>query len=101
MDGAPLSGRVEVFYGGQWGTVCDSNWDKYDADVVCRQLGFPPATQAYHGASYGQGTGPIWMTNVACSGSESYIYNCGHSGWGINSCSHSQDASVECSSTIP
>jgi len=98
INGSTLStGRVEIFYYDQWGTICDHGWDINDASVLCKQLGFPRASHAYSGATHGQGTGPIWMDDVACSGNESHIYDCSHRGWGNNACTHGNDASVRCS----
>ena len=36
------AGHVEVCVGGQYGTVCNNNWDNQEASVLCRQLGFSP-----------------------------------------------------------
>ncbi|XP_031566686.1 deleted in malignant brain tumors 1 protein-like, partial [Actinia tenebrosa] len=89
-------GRVEVFYNGQWGTVCDDAWDLYDAKVVCRSLGLPSATSALQSAFFGQGSGPIWMDNVYCQGTETSLSQCSHNGWRSHDCSHGEDASVVC-----
>ena len=112
-------GRVEIFYDGRWGTVCDDNWYIDDANVVCRELGFVRALSAPGFSTFGTGTGQvgggcwrvwpgchvirhalpqIWLDEVNCAGSEASIFQCPHGGWGVHNCAHSEDASVMCTS---
>lgn len=94
---AANQGRVEIFYGGQWGTVCDNLWDLTDASVVCRALGFENATEALGRAAFGPGTGPIMLDEVECTGTEPSLANCMSLGWLKSNCRHNQDAGVVCS----
>ena len=99
VDGpTQYEGRVEVYYNGEWGTVCDDGWDLNDAQVVCNELGLDHvvAPAAKYNAFYGESKYPIWLNNLQCVGTELSIKNCSHSGWGINNCSHSQDVGVKC-----
>ena len=89
---------MEIKYNGEWGTVCDDEWDSNDAGVVCRQLGFGSSGTAYNRAYFGQGPGSIWLDSITCTGNESTLASCGHLGVGITrSCSHYEDAGVRCS----
>ncbi|XP_013411912.1 MAM and LDL-receptor class A domain-containing protein 1, partial [Lingula anatina] len=90
-------GRVEVFYQGLWGTVCDDGWDLRDALVVCRWLGYSDADAAYDNARFGAGSGPIWLDEVSCTGEENSLWECRHPSAGNHDCSHSEDAGVRCS----
>uniref|UniRef100_A0A3B1J2P4 SRCR domain-containing protein n=1 Tax=Astyanax mexicanus TaxID=7994 RepID=A0A3B1J2P4_ASTMX len=98
--GGRCAGRVEVLYRGQWGTVCDDYWDMKDAAVMCRELGCGEAVDTFHESYFGSGSGPIWMDNVHCSGSESTLINCESAGWGVHNCDHSKDAGVICSGKL-
>ncbi|XP_066266318.1 deleted in malignant brain tumors 1 protein-like [Branchiostoma lanceolatum] len=89
-------GRVEVYYSGQWGTVCDHSFDYRDARVICRELGFSDYYSYYHNAYYGQGSGQIWMDDLNCYGHESSLQYCSHRGWGSHNCGHSDDIGVRC-----
>ena len=84
----------------RWGTVCDDDWDASDAEVVCRQLEYNLTGEvvAYTNGYFGQGTGPIWLDNVQCSGSETHVVNCTCTNRGIDrhDCGHHEDAGVDC-----
>jgi hypothetical protein len=58
---------------------------------------FPGAT-AYAGARFGQGTGPIVMDEVRCTGSEATLMDCPSNL--SHNCGHHEDAGVRCTLSI-
>ena len=35
----PHVGRLEICFKGQWGSICHDNWNYFDTEVACKQLG--------------------------------------------------------------
>ena len=89
-------GRVEIFRDDSWTTVCDDGWGITDANVFCRQIGYPGAEYSYGLAQFGEGSGTIQIRNVACTGTESDIRDCPFNTDANTACSHSEDAGVRC-----
>ena len=65
--------------------------------LVNAYLSYLSAYTHYVSAYFGQGTGPIWLDDLVCSGSELTLLQCSHRGLGSHNCGHSEDVSVRCS----
>ena len=45
---------------------------------------------------FGLGSGPIWLDQVVCTGTEYFIQDCDHDDFGENDCTHTEDVGVVC-----
>ncbi|XP_067884593.1 deleted in malignant brain tumors 1 protein-like, partial [Heterodontus francisci] len=94
------SGRVEAYYNGTWGTICDSGWDILDVQVVCNQVGCGFGQSAISGGQFGEGAGPILLDNVRCNGSELFLWSCPIQTISPRTCRQKNDAGVICSDQL-
>ncbi|NXK99928.1 C163A protein, partial [Mesembrinibis cayennensis] len=101
-SGERCAGRVEVKHDGEWGSVCnyDFDWEARWATVVCRQLGCGAVAKASAYARFGQGTGRIWLQPFFCRGDEAMLQDCPHFGWGQHFCGHDLDVGVTCTEAV-
>ena len=99
--GSQYEGIVEVYHNGEWGTICNRNWNYHTAFVACRTAGFNSAVRAVLDATYfGGGVGQVQLDNVQCTGSEATLWDCSHSSWldvDASCQNHARDAAVVCS----
>ena len=75
---SPSEGRVELFYEGEWGRVIVAEFNDTVARVACRQAGYP---YTEGNGSFGQGSGPVWVVIIWCTGDEERVEQCYHLGW--------------------
>ena len=95
---ASYQGRLEVKYNGEWGTVCNRNFNTNAATVVCNEFDLD-FVSLLNNIKPGPAGGRIWLEEVQCNGHEQSIFNCNNSGWGnITDCSHDDDVGISCSS---
>ncbi|XP_056006896.1 deleted in malignant brain tumors 1 protein-like [Ostrea edulis] len=115
----PWTGRVEIRHNGIWGTICDSDFDEKEAEVICRMLGYNNGGCSLNFqrhkqqrdfsfdllsifrvekvTKYGLGAGIIWLPEIQCTGQEDDIDDCRSFGYGYDlKCRHTQDAAVSC-----
>lgn len=89
------AGRVEVYSGGSWSSVCQEGWELQDAAVVCRELGCGRALEAPSSVRFGPGPGPLWPSIPECSGAEESLWECGR--WEKRECVGGGGAGAVCS----
>ena len=98
----PSEGRLEVFYDGEWCTICDDYWTDEEADVACRQLGFVGGSvedwDRFRSSFFPPGTSDqaIVLDDVRCTGGQSALAECRHRGWGVHNCKHAEDVGIRC-----
>lgn len=75
-----------------------------DADVLCRELGFPLGASEVRGNSYyspninvtHNGTPIFLMDELDCQGNETSIKDCNFDGWGVHDCNTEEVVGVVC-----
>uniref|UniRef100_A0A8C7L0S4 SRCR domain-containing protein n=1 Tax=Oncorhynchus kisutch TaxID=8019 RepID=A0A8C7L0S4_ONCKI len=97
LNGSGLcSGRVEVKSNQSWASVCEADFDRQDAEVVCRDVGCG-APAALQGGLYGEGEGQTWDKEFQCKGKESLLLDCDTSDRENNTCLPGNAVGLTCS----
>ncbi|KAG7228102.1 hypothetical protein INR49_005725 [Caranx melampygus] len=68
-----------------------------EAAVVCAPPEGQGVAKAWSWAHFGQGSGPILLDAVKCTGNELFLDQCPHGDWEQHNCDHMEDAGVSCS----
>ena len=117
-------GRLEVFHAGEWGTVCDDQFDeRVDDPRTLDRRRFPNLAPIKACQFMGYATGQVrprgnismappaqrtWLDDVRCldnqphwtGNSPTKLHHCYHAGWGLNNCTHEEDVHLSCTGVL-
>ena len=93
-------GLVQVYYNKTWGWVCADKWDKQEADVACRMMGFPGSLSSFSDKETKKKKTNlrVWLNNMQCFGNESSLFSCIYSSLGDHVCDSRGKAGAICRS---
>ena len=94
----PNEGRIEVYFEGAWGTVCDDIWDEniMNGKVACQQLGYSDVSLIFNSSHTPSGNIPNNLDNVDCIGNENKLFECRHVRGQDSDCDSSEDVGIKC-----
>ncbi|XP_065193123.1 proprotein convertase subtilisin/kexin type 5-like [Sycon ciliatum] len=89
-----VEGDVVLSFRGNWGLMCDFQWDIRDGNVICRQLNYGKAFRVFQKGQFTRrATQPFVVSGARCTGNESRIQDCVTQG---SSCRATRIAGVQC-----
>ena len=63
-------------------------------------LNITTGAEAVLHATFGPGSGSVWLDDVSCTGEETTLVSCSANPIGSHNCGHSEDAGVRCRGTL-
>ena len=68
--------------------------------ILCRELGFSRyMCAAVDPSTFGVGSGPVWLSQLTCPSDSTSLNQCSYTGFGNDTCTHSDDTAVICQGT--
>ena len=93
LRGGSRPSEGNVFFNGE--PVCDDKWGNSEANVVCRELGFPlGAARVTKESHFGSVSSSFSMDDVKCGGDEASLEDCYYKSY--DDCGGSEGAGVVC-----
>ncbi|XP_040009026.1 antigen WC1.1 [Xiphias gladius] len=98
----PCHGYVEVYHGGKWGYVGDTNWDRFSEEVACKSTHCGSPVEGLTENVLRPIGSKVWLNEMKCTGKERQLWECGYPGpgWGISTYRKATVKKIKCSNKI-